>query len=331
MDRTSQPSESDRRSRTRGTRPRCGPCCPAREIRSCTQLLVSARHAWDCRPGVLPSLPSRSACRVGDQPQPFAATSSSLRDGGAGEDVAVTGTARFFTGIQRPPHRRSDLLCHSWVQNASGMGLTTGASYRFVSGSQDNEVSAPNGVKSVTVVTNVRVVGGGKGCFLHLGVPVLPDGTVATTTTTPAPSAGIARHRRQNRLPPTMFMVRRREIRLDVFACFRLTALGLVALVDRSSPRSASPSPTASSIRGRPPSVGRTFNVVDLCSGILLSPVSFDRRPVTERFAGTATYVTFDPGPEARRPRRAHLVLLDVAGAVDTVSTMLGYAGRLLS
>jgi hypothetical protein len=104
-------------------------------------------------------------------------------NGGAGEDVEVTGTARFFTAIEHPPAGGLLFFGHSWVQDGSGVGLTTGATYRFVSGQQDNEAYAPSGTSSVTVVTNVRVVGKGEGFLLHIvsHLTVLPDGTVAAS------------------------------------------------------------------------------------------------------------------------------------------------------
>jgi hypothetical protein len=132
---------------------------------------------------VLLVLPGRALAGSIIQPEPFAATFFvPCAAGGAGEDVAVTATARFFVAIERPPAGGLIVFVHSWAQG-SGVGLTTGASYRYVAGSQDNEVFAPDGTTSVTVVTNARVVGRGPGevFLVHLvsHLTVLADGTVA--------------------------------------------------------------------------------------------------------------------------------------------------------
>jgi hypothetical protein len=133
---------------------------------------------------LLLALPGRALAESVVQKEPFNATFFvPCVAGGAGEDVEFTGTAHFFIAIERPPAGGVNFLVHSWVTNGSGVGLTTGATYRFVSGQMDNEANTPSGSSSVTVVTNVRVIGKGEGFLLHIvsHLTVLADGTVTSS------------------------------------------------------------------------------------------------------------------------------------------------------
>jgi secreted trypsin-like serine protease len=89
--------------------------------------------------------------------------------------------------------------------------------------------------------------------------------------------------------------------------------------------------PVAAITNGQPdgqdhPYVGIVFNTQEFCSGTLLSPTVFlTAAHCAEVFAGTQTYVTFDPEPVPNPDLTQPWFFLDNAYAVSAVYTMPGY------
>jgi hypothetical protein len=85
-------------------------------------------------------------------------------NGGAGEDVALSGTIHEVYHVTFNSNGGATIKIHDNPQGVSGVGLTTGAKYQATGVTQDIfNVSGNNGQYSETYINNFRVVGQGPG------------------------------------------------------------------------------------------------------------------------------------------------------------------------
>jgi hypothetical protein len=105
-------------------------------------------------------------------------------NGGAGEEVLVTGTLHVLTHVTIDARGGLHVKLHVQPQGASGIGLTTGDTYRGTGVTQEHFNFNASGGFTDTFINNFRLIGQGPGnnLLVHqtIHVTVTPNGDVTS-------------------------------------------------------------------------------------------------------------------------------------------------------
>ena len=103
-------------------------------------------------------------------------------NGGAGEDISLTGTLHILIHTTQGPNGKLTVKEHFQPQGVSGVGLITGDVYRATGVSQDITNANVKKGETFTSVNNFRMIGPGRNnnLLVHdvIHTTIHPDGTV---------------------------------------------------------------------------------------------------------------------------------------------------------